>query len=388
MKIPKNNSKNIQLCGIGNGLVDIQYKISDELFNSLNLPKSEMRLVAPDEQMELLNKINESSEKFSYNKCCGGSATNTIQSFAEFGGKTAYLTAVGDDENGNFYYSELENSKVKYKQNFIPNLLTGICLVLITPDGERTMLTSLGASKSFSIENLDENLIAQSEWLYLEGYKFSETTGSLVIDKAIEIAKNNETKIAISASDLFIIELFNEQLIRAVKQADLFFCNENEAKLIAKFIKQNNEELANYDCENSDDAMKIVSKICPNIVMTKGKNGSKILFENKIYEFKAFKTDVIDTTGAGDMFAGAFLFGLLNGEKIISLSGNSENIDISELKLTKKLNKIINENVINFAGNLASKSSSLIVSQFGARYSGSFEEIVAATKLIEVNNIF
>jgi sugar/nucleoside kinase (ribokinase family) len=373
------NNKNMQLCGIGNGIVDIQYKISDEFFNSLNLAKSEMRLIEQNELVQLLNKIiksteNSSNNKFSYNKCSGGSATNTIDAFAQFGiskfadfdGKAAYLTAVGNDENGNFYYSELENSKIKYKKNFIENSQTGICLVLITPDGERTMLTYLGASKNFAIENLDENLISQAEWLYLEGYKFSETDGISSITKAIEIAKKNQTKIAITASDLFIIEVFNEQLIAAMSQADLFFCNENEAKSVAKFIKknekirQNHQEISDFDEKNSDDAIKIISQICPNVVMTKGEKGAKIFFENEFYEFNSFKIKVIDTTGAGDMFAGAFLFGLLNGEKIINSSEKSE--------------------IINFAGKLASKASALVVSQFGARYSGDFQKIIDEIK--------
>ncbi|MPN50881.1 5-dehydro-2-deoxygluconokinase [bioreactor metagenome] len=129
-------------------------------------------------------------------------------------------------------------------------------------------------------------------------------------------------------------------------QSDLLFCNENEAKAIAK-------------CEDSDEAINIISKICPNVVMTKGKNGAKVFFNNKSYDFEACPTEVIDTTGAGDMFAGAFLFGLLNYDKFV------KNTDASNL-----------EDKINFSGKLASKASSIIVSQLGARYTGEFDKII------------
>ena len=355
-------NKSIQLCAIGNGLVDMQYQVSDELFNSLNAPKGEMRLVENDEQNKIIELLNATVKP---NKCSGGSATNTVDAFAQFGGSAAYLTAVGDDENGKFYFQELEQCKIKYKKNVIKNAPTGTCLVLITPDAERTMLTCLGASKQFALEHLDENLIAQSEWLYLEGYKFSENSGTESIAKSIEIAKQNNTKIAITASDLFIIEIFNEQFISALKQADLVFCNENEAQAIAKSLNSNSEI-------NSDEAIKIISKICPNVVMTKGKDGAKILFDEKNYEFSAIPTTVIDTTGAGDMFAGAFLFGLLNYEKIIE--ERNKNV-IHEVQLQKEVEQVI-DNRIDCAGRIASRASSIIVSQLGARYSGNFREII------------
>ena len=370
------NNKSIQLCAIGNGLVDMQFQISDAIFNSLNVPKGEMRLVENDEQNKIIQRLNATVKS---NKCSGGSATNTVDAFAQFGGTAAYLTTVGDDENGKFYFQELEKHNIKYKNNVIKNSPTGTCLVLITPDAERTMLTCLAASKEFSLEHLDENLIANSEWLYLEGYKFSENSGAESIAKSIAIAKQNNTKIAITASDLFIIDVFKEQFISALKESDLVFCNENEAVAIAKNLNLTHcyaaldavssetvqrfpEEIPHqvrYDDSdkeiNSDEAIKIISKVCSNVVMTKGKDGATVLFDGKIYEFSAVPTTVIDTTGAGDMFAGAFLFGLLNYENIFN---------------EKEFNKI------NFAGKLASKASSIIVSQLGARYSESFRTII------------
>jgi len=375
------NNKTIQLCAIGNGLVDMQYQVPDELFNSLNVPKGEMRLVENDEQNKIIELLNTTVKP---NKCSGGSATNTVDAFAQFSGTAAYLTAVGDDENGKFYFQELAQCNIKYKNNVIKNTPTGTCLVLITPDAERTMLTCLAASKEFTLEHLDENLIAQSEWLYLEGYKFSENSGAESIAKSIEIAKQNNTKIAITASDLFIIDVFNEPFMKALKQADLVFCNENEAQAIAKSLNKNychtaldavspenkgiagqarNDDSVNEEVNSDEKIISIISKICPNVIMTKGKDGAKVFFNNKFYEFAAVQTTVIDTTGAGDMFAGAFLFGLLNYENIIE-KGTVNTSNDNEF------------NKINFAGKLASKASAIIVSQLGARYSGNFNEII------------
>jgi sugar/nucleoside kinase (ribokinase family) len=339
----QNIAKNIQLCGIGNGVVDMQFQVSDEIFNTLNVPKGEMRLVEIDQQLSIIEKL----KGIIPNKCSGGSATNSIESFAKFGGKSAFLTVVGDDEYGKFYYNELSNSSIEFKNNIIQNKNTGTCLVLITPDGERTMLTCLAASKEFSLEHLDEKMISRSEWLYIEGYKFSETTGAECIKKSIEIAKKNNTKIAISASDVFIIEIFNEPFMAALKQADLLFCNENEAKAITK-------------CNDFEKNINTLASICPNVVMTRGGNGSVVYWNDEQYIFNGIQRNVIDTTGAGDMFAGAFLFGLLNPNKI-------ENHN-------QTLNK--NNNIIWNSGKLATLASSLIVEQLGARYSGNYDDIL------------
>ncbi|MDR0927588.1 MAG: adenosine kinase [Ignavibacteria bacterium] len=320
--------KTLQLTAIGNGVVDMQYQISEELFATLNVPKGEMRLVEPDEQLAIIAKLHIATP----NKCSGGSATNSVDCFAKFGGKAAYLTAVGDDANGKFYYDELEQCGIKYKPNVIKNASTGTCLVLITPDGERTMLTCLAASKEFSEVHLDATLIADAEWLYIEGYKFSETAGVECIMKSLEIAENAGTKIAITASDVFIIDIFREQFMSALEHCDLLFCNENEANRIA-------------NTTDYSDAIVAISKICKNIVMTRGKDGATILYDGKRYDIASIAVKAVDTTGAGDMFAGAFFYGLLN------------EMDIAT------------------AGKLASKSAAAVVSQLGARYAGDFSKL-------------
>ena len=325
------NSK-IQLCALGNALVDMQFFVSDSMLEKLYIHKGEMRLVEMQEQLSIIKRL----ENIVPHRCSGGSATNTIDAFAKFGGKAAYLTSVGDDGNGIYYYNELGAINVVFKRNIIVGQPTGTCLILITPDGERSMLTCLAASKSFSLEHLDAELIKSSEWLYVEGYKFSETVGVSCIEKAIEIAKQSKTKIAITASDVFIINEFRSNFINQLRQADLIFCNETEAQAIA-------------ESNDPDNAFEKITKIVPNVVMTRGSKGSKILFKGKTYLIPPHEVTVIDTTGAGDMYSGAFLYGL---------------------------NNFKGDDAVLKAGYLASYSSSIIVSQLGARYKGYFKELL------------
>jgi len=328
----KLKEKTIQLCGIGNGLVDMQFRISDALIEKLNITKGEMRLVEELEQVSTISLL----KNVVPHRCSGGSATNTLYAFAELGGVSAYLTSVGDDGNGKYYYDELNSVGIKYKNNVIPNKQTGTCLVLITPDGERTMLTCLAASQYFNTEHLDEELIASSEWLYIEGYKFSEIAGAASIAKAIEIAKNSNTKIILSASDAFIINNFRDNFMNALSKADLVFCNDNEAKAITHL-------------DDTEDVFNKLKQLCPNIVMTLGGEGSIAFIDNKRYVFAAVPTCVEDTTGAGDMYAASFIYGMINFD--------------SEDKIEK-------------AGKLASKTASLIVSQLGARYTSDLKKLI------------
>ena len=330
--------KNIKLCGIGNAILDMQYNISEEDFSKIGVPKSEMRLVDLDYHKRLANQISH----LTHSKSAGGSTGNTIDAFAKFGGSAALLVAVGDDDNGKFYYKELEKYNIKYKKNIIDSDLTGVSFVLITPDGERTMLTALSASSRFSEEHLSEELISTSEWLYLESYMLSETNTAAALIKAVDIAKNNNTKIAISASDVFIIDTYTKQFFHLLENSGLLFCNENEAIKTANSLNNSNIKIG-------DEALELILKYFPNlnIVMTKGAKGATIKFQNNKFDVPAHQTLVLDTTGAGDAFAGAFLYGM------------------------------IYLNDLTKAANLATLLSSKVISQLGARYEGSFEDMIS-----------
>lgn len=320
--------KDIDLVGLGNGLVDIQYKIDDKELEIFNLKKGEMRLTQDETTDDILKKMSH----IDYTKCSGGSAANSIIAFAALGGKSAYKTVLGNDELGKFYEQEFKDLKIDLNTQFLDDSPTGSCFVFITPDSERTMLTYLGATARFSDDHISEDYIKRAKWLYIEGYKFSEPASSEAIQHAVALAKKYDTKIAVTFSDVFIIEHFRENLEFVVDNSELVFCNEQEAKA---FTKE----------EDAEKAFNKLNENCPNVVVTFGKNGSKIRYEGKEYKIPSYPANAIDTTGAGDMFAGCFLYG------------------------------IIHDKDAEKAGHLASYASSRVVSQLGARLNEDLKEI-------------
>lgn len=327
--------KDIQLFGMGNGLVDLQYNISEETMADFGMKKGEMHLIDDQERSRIIHYFKD----YKYNICSGGSAANSIIAFSQLGGKAAYSTVLGDDLFGNFYASEFSQLGIILKADLLPDKSTGTCYVFIAPDSERTMLTYLGATALFSKKNVDENLIKRSQWIYIEGYKFSQDSSTEAVYYAIELAKKHDTKIAFTFSDVFITENYRSKVEKAFEQADLIFCNEGEAK---SFSGQNNFE----------KAKKYIFDNIYGAVITRGSDGSIIKFGDEIMEIPSYPVIPIDSTGAGDMFAGAFFFGL------------------------------IQENDLKFAGHLASLCSAKIVSQLGARMEEDYNSIVNQIKII------
>lgn len=320
--------KDIELCGLGNGLVDLLYEVTFEELESLGLRKGEMRLVNPSLQTNLLKLLSGKSNTI----CSGGSAANTIIAFSQFGGKSAYQTVLGNDDFGKFYLQEFIELNIPLLAPLIEES-TGTCIVLITPDSERTMNTSLGATARFSPEHINPEFIQRAIWVYLEGYKFSAESSTNALFYAIELAKKFNTKIALTVSDVFIIENFNELLMKAIDSVDLLFCNLQEAIHLTR--KKSLEEVINQ-----------MKHLVPNFVITLGEKGSVIFGNNEIHQIPAYETNPIDTTGAGDVFAAGVMLGLIRFH-----------------------NPII-------AGHLGSFASSKIVSQYGARLKSDPKEIL------------
>lgn len=313
-------NKSFSLCGIGNALLDIQFEVTNEELASYGLAKGQMQLADFSNQESLLGKLASNMPS----KSSGGSAANTVIAFSRFGGSAAYMTCLGNDTNGKFYAEEFNSIGIRLAAATIDNEHTGTCIVLITPDSERTMQTFLGASATFGPGNVDERLIAESEWLYLEGYEFSTKSGAEACLHSLEIAKKHSTKVSLTFSDSFITTNFKDELMMVAKDCDLIFCNEAEA---LTFTGQDSISGAYAQLEN----------FCPGIVITRGGSGSLIKWNSEKYEIPAYETTAIDSTGAGDMFAGAFLYG-------INSSGSAYK-----------------------AGHLASYAASRVVSQLGAR---------------------
>ena len=338
-------NKDIQLLGLGNALIDLQYLVSDQELIDLKFEKGTMTLVDFDKQKEIMEKFSDRGQ----HKMSGGSAANTIISFANLGGKAAYESYLGNDELGEFYSNEFNELGIKLSATKTNDDLTGTSFVLITPDSERTMVTALGANTKHNKNDINEELIKRSEWLYIEGYKLTDPQSAEAVFHSIDIANNNNTKIALSFSDKFIVDFFRDPLDKVIKHSNLIFCNELEAK------SYTGSEKTIYTFEKLKD-------IVPNLALTLGANGSLIHWGKVNLHIPSYSANLIDTTGAGDMYAGAFLYGIIN-------SGNPL-----------------------YAGHLASRASASIVSQLGARLKDDIkilkEEIDNKEKIGELKEFF
>ncbi len=285
--------------GVGNAIMDLQLRAAEGDLQKFGLEKGGMKLVEPEEQKKLLEYYHGTD----LHQASGGSAANTVIAVSQLGGKTAYGCMVGDDRFGSDYLKEMKNLGVHLHTQPRPGKMTGTCIILISPDAERTMNTHLGASVELDEKDVSPELIAASKWLYVEGYLFSQPSGQRVAKRAISYAKECGTKVAVTFSDGFIVEVFGDALRAAVDQADLAFANFNEAK---KFT----------GAEDEDEIFKRFSAAVPSAVMTLSERGARVSEAGKQFFIPPFETKAIDDTGAGDMFAGGFLYGLTSGRSV------------------------------------------------------------------------
>ena len=284
----------MKILGIGNAIVDVICKVEDKFIIQNNLTKSTMKLVDEAEFKKLLStlKIVETVS--------GGSVANSIVSLSQLGNKVGFIGKVSDDNLGNKYEEGLnkENVTLFYskKKEVIP---TGTCLILITPDSERTMVTFLGTAGKINENDVDSNAVKNSEILFLEGYLWDEGKPKKAFEKAIR--KSN--KVAMSLSDLFCVERHKPNFLELVKnKLDITFANEQE---ITSLI----------DAKNFNDVINFSKKINKLIVITRGEKGALAVNKSEVVECSAKNNlKIKDLTGAGDLFAGGFLHGLINNK--------------------------------------------------------------------------
>jgi len=281
---------------VGNAIMDLQLECSEEELRSLELKKGGMQLLDAEKQHQLLEHFAGRN----LHRASGGSAANSVIALAQLGAKPAYACLVADDEFGNHYLSEMADLGVSLHNPPHKNGTTGTCVILITPDAERTMNTHLGVSASFSAQEVSEEYVRDASWLFIEGYLFSSPEGQAAVKKAIAYAKDHGTKIAVTFSDGFIVDAFREPLEHAVQAADLIFANADEAKA---FTGESEDKVC-FDAFSSH---------APYAVMTLRERGALIKSQEGEEFVPSFKVQAIDETGAGDMFAGAFLYGITNG---------------------------------------------------------------------------
>jgi sugar/nucleoside kinase (ribokinase family) len=290
-------NKEFHICGLGNSLVDVFLDLSDDEFAALELERGTMRLVERPEQQKLLERFHDREPRL----VSGGSVANSIIAFSQLGGNAAFIGCVGDDRYGLFYQREFEQLRIDIGNPAIVDEATGTCLCVITPDAERTMRTCLAVSSHLAARHVDEERIKKSQWLFIEGYVFANPkTGQEAIRRALEVAKANGVKVAITCSEAFVVNVFGDAFFAALKQVDLLFCNGSEACAVAK-------------TETATEAFAQLKNLVPNVVVTDGPHGAYVRFGGSESFVPAFACEPKDLTGAGDMFAGAFLYGVTHG---------------------------------------------------------------------------
>ena len=286
----------MKVLGIGNAIVDVICKVEDNFLSENNLTKSTMKLVDENEFKKILSslKIKET--------IAGGSVANSIVGLSQLGNTVSFIGKVNDDELGNKYEKSLTKEKVKYcykkKEESIP---TGTCLILITPDSERTMVTFLGIAGKISDKDIDDNAIKNSELIFLEGYLWDEGDPKKAFNKAISISK----KTAMSLSDQFCVERHKESFFNLVNEKlDVIFANEQEI-------------LSLINSKNFDEVISFGKKIGKLLVITRGEKGSIAIRKSEVVECSSKKNlKIVDLTGAGDLFAAGFLHGYINNLSI------------------------------------------------------------------------
>lgn len=286
--------------GLGAALVDTEIEVTDEFLSQASIEKGLMTLVDEARQGELMQLMQD--HLVGSKRSSGGSACNSIIAASYFGAKTFYSCRVANDDNGQFFHHDTQAAGVTTKSDSLPEGTTGKCLVMITPDAERTMNTFLGISETLSEIDLDEEAIAQSEYVYLEGYLVTSPTGKQAAIKAREIAEQKGIKTSISLSDPGMVQFFGEGLQEMIgNQVDLLFCNKDEA-------------LGWTETDDIEAAAEAMKRSAKSFAITLGKEGALVFDGESMSRVPGQSVDAIDTNGAGDMFAGAFLYAITHGQ--------------------------------------------------------------------------
>ena len=321
--------KDIDLIGIGNAIVDIIVNVEDKFLEINNLKKGSMNLINSKES-EILLKSCKIIKKIS-----GGSSANTVVCLSDLGNNVQFIGRVKNDNFGNFFSSDIRKSNTIFKTppiNKGPSSAHSI--IFVTPDAQRTMCTYLGASIEFEPKDINYNLIKNSKYLYLEGYLWDSDLAKNAFLQAAKIAKESNTKIILSLSDSFCVDRHRESFLELIDNyIDIVFCNESE---VLSLFKENDFQC----CKES------IYSLCKLVIITLGSKGSLIINKGDSQEINPILLgEIIDTTGAGDLYAGGFIHGLINnyslkkcGEigslcagHIITQLGSRSNINLQNL---------------------------------------------------------
>lgn len=285
------------VCGIGNALVDVLSQESDEFVESAGVPKGSMSLIDEDRATSLYELMGAGIE------VSGGSAANTIVGVAALGGSAQYIGKVRDDQLGAVFAHDIRATGVTYQiEPAASGPSTGCCLILITPDAQRTMNTYLGASVHLSAEDVDAKVISDSKILYLEGYLFDRAEAQEAFRTAAAHAHNAGRLVAVTLSDSFCVERHRDAFLDLVQHhSDLVFANEAEI-------------CALFETDSFDLAIAHIKKLQVTAAVTRSEKGSVVVQGGQVIEIPAVAVEeLVDTTGAGDLYAAGFLYGLSQG---------------------------------------------------------------------------
>ncbi len=286
--------KEYDVCGLGNALVDILLELGDDEFAALGFERGTMRLVDHAEQRGLLERFRGREPRL----VSGGSVANSVIACSQLGGRCAFIGCVGDDRYGLFYANEFEELDIDIGNPVIVGEPTGTCLSIVTPDAERTMRTCLAVSSHLAARHVDAERIRKSQWLFVEGYVLANPdTGQGAVREAVRLAKAHGTRVALTCSEAFIPQVFGDAFRAALAQTDLLFCNAGEAQAVT-------------GAADVPGAFAKLRDLVPAAVVTDGPNGAFVRFGGEEAHVAAFPCEPKDLTGAGDMFAGAFLYGV------------------------------------------------------------------------------
>ena len=303
----------LDVYALGNAIVDIQIQIQDSLLAELGFEKGSWNLIDRNRQEDILQKLlgtdrwDTALKAGNLKTAAGGSAANTMHGISQLGGHAGFCGKVASDELGALYAAHMQKNGVTFNGKQEQGM-TGTCIVLISKDAQRTMLTCLGVSKEIDYEDVNEELLKNSSYIYLEGYLFESESTIQTLVKAIEVAKKNDVKVALTASDVSCIDRHRDLYLQMIQNdVDLLISNAQEAR-----------SLSNTD--SNEEALQVLSGWCRNVAITDGKHGSIVTFNGEVVKITPKDICPLDTTGAGDAYAAGLLYGITN-DRTIAESG-------------------------------------------------------------------
>ncbi len=293
--------RSFDIYGVGSALVDTEVSVTDQFLEDHGIQKGLMTIMDHNAITDLLSLI--SNHETPLIRKCGGSACNSLVAASSFGSKVFFSYKVANDHDGRIFISDLKNSGVSSPHITSTKGSTGKCLVMITPDAERTMCTFLGVNEDFGNSEINKEALVQSDWLYIEGYQLVNDLQFNLVRRLVSFARKESVKVALSLSDPGIVKTFSQKFKELMSEKiDLVFCNALEAQAFT-------------ETNSIFDAARSLRDFSHNFIITNGSQGSTSYDGKNLNSFSGIKVDAVNTNGAGDMYAGAFLYAVCAGRK-------------------------------------------------------------------------